>query len=272
MKKKLVATILALLIGAASYPIVTNYVKQDALLFMAKPLPQDHHFDFSTNFEEKTFPTRDGAATIHAVLFKVDNPKGVVVYYHGQAVNIEIKGRIVSKVFNQRGYDVVMMDYRGFGKSTGVVDSTNFYEDSLLAYDWAKALYGEENIVIYGCSLGTSVAAFASSKTSPRCVILESPYFNMIELANYTKPYIPIPILKLMLKHPMRTDLFLESTTCPIYLIHGTHDITIPCESSLKLRDKFAATKQVDLTIIDGAEHNTITKTFGYHQKLDTIL
>lgn len=272
MKKKIIFISFALLLGVISYPIVDNYVKQDALLFMAKPLPEDHVFKFPVAFEEKTFPTPDGKALIHGLRMKVDNPQGVIVYYHGQGMNVETSGRVVSKLFNQRGYDVILADYRGFGKSTGSVDSTNFYEDALLPYEWAKSLYGEENITIYGCSLGTSVGAYVSSKTHPKALILESPYYNMIELAKFLKPYLPLPLIKLILKHPMRTDLFLETTTCPIYLLHGTHDELIPYTCSLKLQEKFGSSKDVDLTIIEGAEHNTITKTLGYHQKLDTIL
>lgn len=272
MRNKILATVITALLVGISYPVLDNYIKQEDLLFMRSPLPLDHEFSFSFPYEEKIFSASNGGS-IHCIRMKVENPKGVVVYYHGQQVNIETKGKDVSRLFNNRDYDVVMLDYRGFGKSRGPLNEATLYQDCLISYDWAKSLYGEENIIIYGCSLGTSMAAFVSSKTNPKMVILESPYYNMIELGKFIKPYYPLVVIEAILKYPMRTDLFLENTTCPIYFFHGTNDTIIPYECSAKLFNKFKTNKPfVELVTIEGADHYSITKTFNYHQKLDSLL
>lgn len=271
MKKKFTLIFFSVLGLSLSYPIIDNYSKQEHLLFLSSPLPQDHKFTFPTETEEKVFKTKNNGV-IHAIHMKTENPKGVVVYYHGQKVNIHTKSKTVSRIFNSRGFDVIMMDYRGFGKSTGKMNQENFYNDALVAYDWANSLFPENKIVVYGCSLGTSVAAYVASQTNPQLLVLESPYYNMIELAKFTKPFLPRSVIKMILKYPMRTDLFLENVNSSICIFHGTSDTIIPYDSSKKLESKFKETKNIELYTIDGAEHNTITQTFGYNHKLDRLL
>lgn len=271
MKKKILLICLAIATVALSYPVASNYIKQEHLLFLFSPLDADHQFSLPNKYDEKIFELSDGAK-IHCLKMEVKDAKGAVIYYHGQGVNIQTKGKVVARLFNNRGYDVYMIDYRGFGKSRGIMSEKALYSDCLIPYKWALEKYNESDIVLYGCSLGTSMASFVASKTKPRMLILESPYYNMIDLGKYTKPYLPSLVIQGILKYPMRTDLFLETVTSPIHIFHGTADTTIPYSSSLKLMSKFTEHKEITLTTVDGGEHNTITKTVTYHQKLDQLL
>ncbi|MCI5052262.1 MAG: alpha/beta hydrolase [Simkaniaceae bacterium] len=241
--------------------------RQHDLLFMSLPLPQDHEFDFDHPFEEHYFKI-DEKATLHALLFKAPDSKGVIAYYHGQGENIQTKSGKITRTFIPRGYDVMIMDYRGFGKSTGNLCEKTFLEDALTPYDFLMERYGEKNIVVYGCSLGTSVAAFVASKKEPKMLILESPYYNMIDLACYTKPYLPRFLVEMILQYPLRTDQFIKEVTSDTHIFHSTHDRIVPYDSSLRLLEECDA----ELTTLEGGNHYNVLKHPTFNEKLDELL
>src|SRR6185295_5988752 len=76
----------------------------------------------------------------------------------------------------QLGYEVVMMDYRGYGKSTGSPTEQFLYEDAALLYQWAVAKTGPVRIIIYGRSLGTPIASNLAASVQPEILILETPF------------------------------------------------------------------------------------------------
>lgn len=271
MKKRygLYAVIVFLVLLAI--PITMNYVQQEHLLFLHKPLPDDHKFSFDHNFEEHDFNLADGAR-IHAILFHQEGSRGVVAYYHGQGVNIEMKGAAVSETFLSKGYDVMIMDYRGFGKSRGPLSEKNLLEDALVPYDYVKERYGQGRVVVYGSSLGTGVATYVAAKREPRMLILESPYYNMIDLAKFSKPYIPLAVIEWILKYPLRTDLYFHEVNSDTHIFHGTADKIIPYQSSLMLVDQIKGRLDVELTILDDTGHMGVVKHPVYHKKLEEIL
>ncbi|MEK7826436.1 MAG: alpha/beta fold hydrolase, partial [Thermodesulfobacteriota bacterium] len=89
---------------------------QESLIFYPEILPPDYPFAFSQPFEEVNVPVE--AATLNALLFKAQNAKGVVLYLHGNAGSLRSWGDVAGD-FTSRGYDILIPDYRGFGKSTG---------------------------------------------------------------------------------------------------------------------------------------------------------
>jgi len=270
MKKRFYLPILIVLAFLA-VPVVKIYIDQEHQLFRFKTLANDHVFDFKHPHEEILFDV-DADTSLHAVMFYAKDPKGVIAYYHGQGVNIETKGHIVADIFVPRGYDVMIMDYRGFGKSRGMMTEKDLYDDTLVGYDYLKGRYGEKDIIVYGCSLGTSMATFVASQRSPKMLILESPYFNMIELGCYAKPYLPKWVITLILKYHMRTDLFMNSVTSPVHIFHGTRDRTIPYDFGKKLHNHINDDVASQLITIEDATHSQIITHPLYHKTLDEIL
>jgi len=250
-------------------PVTQNYLNQEALMFNFKPLADDYEFSFKGSFEEVNFTAHDGTK-LNAVLFRAEKPKGLVVYYHGKGANIANKGAFVSKTFTKRNYDVIMMDYRGFGKTRGVLSEKLLLDDALHVYREMVPLY--ENIVVYGCSLGTSVATYVASRSTPKCLILESPYTNMVDLGKFTKPYIPRWVVKAIVKYPLQTNLFILDVTVPVHIFHGTSDKIIPIKSSHTLAELCKGRIPIDLTTIICGTHNHIAKHPDFHDKLDQIL
>ncbi|WP_299891936.1 alpha/beta hydrolase [uncultured Lacinutrix sp.] len=242
------------------------YLFQESLLFRPSVLAQDYKYAFSHPFEELFLKTEDGE-TINAIHFKKENPKGVVIHFHGNRGNIDEWGQ-KSKLFLDRGYDVFVMDYRSYGKSTGVITETSFYSDALLCYNYVKSIYSENKITVYGRSLGTGFATYVASKNKPKQLVLESPYY---EIADPAQHRIIIYPAKLFLNFELPTYKYIKNVISPITIIHGTDDYIIPYESAKKLYNIIPKDLKTFITIKD-AKHSDLFKFDSYVKAIDALL
>jgi uncharacterized protein len=250
----------------ASYVLVCSalYFSQDGLVFRPEPLARDFRFEFPQKFSEVNLPV-DGA-TLNALHFTTENPKGVVLFFHGNAGNLRRWGD-VAESFTSRGYDLFIFDYRGYGKSNGKIASEQqLIGDAEKVYGHISQRYAPKNIVIYGRSLGTGVAAQIALRHTPKMLILETPYVSLKDLTAQFYPMVP----GFLLKYPMRTDLALPQIKSPVYIFHGSADEVIPYESSQRLLPMIQSPKEL-VTIPDGA-HNGLRLTPMYNAALDRFL
>ncbi len=251
----------AVLIGLG----IAVYIFQEKLIFYPEKLSDKYHFKFEDDFEELNFKTADGE-TINALLFKVENPKGIVYYHHGNAGNLAgWASRAID--FTSKGFEVLMYDYRGFGKSTGSIKNERMlYSDALLIYKKLIYDYKERDIILYGISLGTGIAAKLADENHPKMLILETPYFNFYDVSKFHYPYLPNSIL---LHYQFKTDKLLPNLNMPIYLFHGTEDETVPYNSSIRL-EKLSG--NIKLFTIEEGSHSNLNTFHLYHEKLSEIL
>lgn len=234
MKKILaLSVVLALVIGGIS--LRNTYLTQDGMILRSTPLAQDHEYMWNLPFEEVFIKTPNGQQVNGLLFFAKAPSKGVILYLHGRGHNLgEFWGPKVQDYIHY-GYDVFSIDYRGFGKSQGHTTEETLLEDSNLAYNFLEDRYGEENIIVYGQSLGTSFGTYVASCHKPKMLILEAPYYSMLDMAKIMKPYLPQFVIELILKYHLRTDLWISKVTSPIHIFHGTKDKTIPYSSGQKL-------------------------------------
>lgn len=146
------------------------------MIFMPELLPQTYTYSFLGNFHEINSKTEDGSK-LNALHFKVDNLKGVVLYFHGNAGDLSRWGIVVQK-FEDLQYDVLVMDFRTYGKSIRKLSQSAFYNDAQVFYGYLLKSYNEEEIVVYGRSLRTTFATYVASKNHPKQVILEAPFYS----------------------------------------------------------------------------------------------
>lgn len=250
-------------IGVLGAVVILLGCSQESLIFFPEKLPLHYKFDFALPFDEITLPAEGG--TVHALHFRAKQPKGVVLYFHGNAGSLRTWGDIAED-FTTRGYDFFILDYRGFGKSSGsITEEEVLLKDGMMAYDHLRQLYSEDRIVLYGRSIGTGIATYVAGKGKPRLLILESPYYNLIDLAGYHYPLLPDAVIRAWLRYPLRTDLWIRQVSCPIVLLHGTEDIIISFDSSERLR-KIAGAKCRLIRFERGGHNNLID--FPLYQKL----
>lgn len=258
------------------------YQNQQNLIFLPDKLPQDHKFYFDilqNNFQEHWIQV-DERTKIHGVLFQeitdegippiCNNPnqqKGLVLYLHGNTGNVAMWGNI-APVFTYQGYDIFILDYRGYGKSEGKITSQDqLFNDVQIVYDYFKKLYREEDIVLSGYSIGTGIAAHLASKNHPRMLILNAPYYSLTRLIQETYSFIP----NLMIAFKLETYKYIQELDCPVYLFHSVDDDLIPVQHSKDLAKLFNRPED-ELFILGGVGHSHINQSKRYQRILGELL
>ncbi|GAA4269380.1 alpha/beta hydrolase [Hyunsoonleella aestuarii] len=258
-------TIGVLLLGIYIFLGFFLYAFQDRMIFFPTELPQDYEYKFSYPFEE-IFLKTDSNTTINALHFKNDSPKGVVLYFHGNAGDLSRWGH-VSENFMAKGYDVLVMDYRTYGKSKGNLTQESFYTDAQYCFDYLKNKYNEHDISVYGRSLGSGIATFIASVNNPKQIILETPYYSVAEVAQNRFPIFPV---KSLLKHQFLSNEFIVNVTCPITMFHGTLDYVIPIGSALRLYEEAPKTNTKFVKIENG-NHNDLSDFDLYQDQIEIL-
>lgn len=242
--KWLFAVIVLLYLAACTY----LYTQQENILFHPTKLASDYQYNFDVDFEEKTIVGEDGTK-LSGVLFKAEEPKGLVFYLHGNAGAITTWVD-VSQTYTAINYDCFVLDYRGYGKSEGEIFSQDqFYSDVEIAYDSVCKYYDEKDIIIIGYSIGTGPAAMLASKSNAKHLILLSPYYSMVDMMKNQYPIIP----GFLLEYQLKTYEFIPKVKSPISIFHGDADEIIYHGSSLKLKEHFNS--KDELITLQGQKH-----------------
>ena len=159
-----------------------------------------------------------------------------------------------------------MMDYRGFGKSEGkITNERQLHEDLQLAYNQLKKRFDESKIVVIGYSIGTGLAAKVASENTPRLLILQSPYYNLIDIKNKSFPILP----NFILKYTLKTNEFLKECDMPVVIFHGDKDEVIYYGSSTKLKNEFS---HIEFITLKNQSNNGMTYNPAYQTELKRIL
>jgi len=258
-----------LIIVLALYIVVSIalYYLQDYLLFKPEKLPEDFQF-FYDNQEtmEYNLETRDGAVINGVRFLPKGESKGVILYLKGNSKSIKGWGKFAVD-FTRHDYNVVMIDYRGFGKSTGRRSQKAMKRDLQLVYNKIKEQTTEERIILYGRSLGSGFAAKLASMNNPKMLILDAPYYSLTKVTARYMPFMPLSIL---IKYPLPTYKWLKYVQCPIHIIHGTDDKLIPYKSSVKLSQ--VKPKLTRLHTVIGGGHKNLNNFESYHKMLGEII
>ena len=237
------------------------YVLQEKIIFLPTSLPQDYEYSFSEPFEEFFLESQDGAR-LNALHFKRAAPRGVILYFHGNAGDLSRWGAIAT-YFVKENFDVIIMDYRGYGKSTGTLGEQQLFSDAQLFYDYTKRHYQESDIIIYGRSLGGAIATELASKNTPRHLLLETPFYNLYDVAKDRFSMLP---LKFLLKYRFPSNEYIQKVKAPIAIFHGTEDSVVSFESGKRLYEAAPGKKQ--FYTIDGGEHNNLIEYASYREAL----
>lgn len=264
LKRKLKTCVIVLfglyiMIGSALYFF------QEKILFLPTTLEQDYHFESDYPVDELFLKTDDNA-TINALHYKVENPKGVILYFHGNAGDLSRWGKI-AEYFVAKQYDVFVMDYRTYGKSKGSLSEEAFYKDAQYCYDYLLKQYSETEITLYGRSLGTGIASYLASGNQPKQLILEAPYYSILDVAEHRFPMFP---LEKLMKYQFPTFKYLPKTSCLITIIHGTDDSVVPYISGRKLLD--LNLDNLKFVTVEGGNHNNIIEFEEYHILIHELL
>ena len=257
-------TILYIIIAIAVLSLLV-YLLQDKFIFKPEKLRQDFEFKYDIPFKELFFDIEPGVR-INGLHFYRPEPKGLILYFHGNSRSI--KGWAKYAVdFYRYDYDVVLVDYRGFGKSTGKRTEKDLLADMQFVYAKLATQYPEHHILVYGRSLGSGFASKIASDNKPRYLILDAPFYNFTRVVERFLPFLPV---KFLLMYQLRTDKWLRHVNCHTYIIHGTRDRLIPIKHSEQLQK--INPHKITLIRIHGGGHNNLPSFPEYHNFVRDIL
>ena len=256
---------ISILLGLYILVCAFLFIFQEKLIFFPEKLEKNHNFSFKQKFDEIYITTED-QKVLHGLLFKADSSKGLIFYLHGNAGSLDAWG-VVADTYTPLHYDVFLLDYRGYGKSEGVVESeAQLFQDVQLVYDEMLKLYTEDKIVVLGYSLGTGLAAKIASTNHPKSLILQAPYYSLTDVVKHTFPFVP-PFL---LRYKLDTYKYVSDCEMPIVLFHGNEDEVIPYSQSVKLKSLLK--KSDKLIIFNRQGHNGMTFREDYVEAIAAAL
>jgi uncharacterized protein len=256
--------------GLAVYGAMLAFLwfKQESVMFYPVALAADYPLAKEPDIHERTVEV-DGAS-LSVVHLKLPNPKGVVFFLHGNGGNLA--GWFSNADFYRRAnFDLVMPDYRGFGKSSGQITSARqLREDVRKVWNAFAPQYQGRRLVLYGRSLGTALAAELAAQLSaeghrPDLTVLVSPYASIRELTAEFYPWVP----SLLVRYPLDTARYLPEIAGPVLLVHGERDTLIGIHHARKLHKVLPAAR---LLIVPGAGHNDIHESPVYRDALRKAL
>ncbi len=241
------------------------YFVQERFIFKPEKLPADFIYKYDAPFRELNFDTAPGVR-INGLHFYVKNPKGLILYFHGNSRSIKGWAKY-ARDFYRYQYDVVLVDYRGFGKSTGKRSEKDMIQDMQVVYNQLTEKIPEHHMIIYGRSIGSGFAAKLAGENKPRYLILDAPYFSFTKVVQRFLPFLPNQYL---LRYHLRTDKWITRVNCHTYIIHGTKDRLIPIKHSENLQR--LNPQRITLIRIPGGGHNNLPAFFEYHNFIRDIL
>jgi len=242
------------------------YLLQDKIIFQPDRLSFDYSFTFNQPYREYFIPTHDGE-TLNVLLFNTSQPSnGLILYFHGNADNLQRWGEYAVD-FTNLGYDVLMIEYRGYGKSTGTPTEENLYADATNLLRWAQTNLPHSRLIIYGRSLGSAVASHLATEVTPALLILETP-FDEIKGAIYPifRPFLYF----LSARHTFSNKENLLKVKSRKVIIHGTDDWVVPLASALKLKPLLG--KEDKFVVIEEGGHKNLRDFDLYHNTLKEVL
>ena len=195
-------------------------------------------------------------------------PSATIILFHGNAANVSHLS-YTARQLAQRGFNVLLVDYRGYGRSEGrIEDETDLYADGNAAYDYVinQRSVLPDRVILYGQSLGTVVAIDLASQKKVGGLIIESGLSSASSMARTLLPWFPSR-LHWMGRYRFESERKLAKVECAVLVTHGDPDNTIPTSEAHKL---FAAAKEPkSLILVPGAGHNVFA--YGGERYLNSI-
>lgn len=187
-----------------------------------------------------------------------------LIYFGGNAEDVLLNLSYFKELFS--GYSLYLMNYRGYGGSSGSPSEAGLFSDSIALYEYVAETH--RDIVVMGRSLGTGVAIHLAAEKPVKAVVLVTPYSSMVDLAHHHYPYVPVNRL---LKDRFESILRAPEINVPVLNLIAEHDEIIPGKISEELFKSFPP-DIAEKVVIKGAYHNTVDSYADYDLSLKTFL
>lgn len=196
---------------------------------------------YGLSFEPVTITTEDNER-LAAWWVPTENAQGAVLFFHGNAGNISHRLDYLA-MFNRLRYSTLIVDYRGYGQSTGSPSEEGTYRDARASWDYLRHARAarEQDIVIVGESLGGAVAAWLAARERPRAVVLASTLTSVPDLGAQVYPFLPVRLLS---RFSYDSLAAVRTIKAPLLVAHSREDDIIPYAHGRALYEAASEPKQ----------------------------
>jgi len=192
-------------------------------------------------YQNVEFVTEDNIK-LHGWFIPNKNAKGTLLFFHGNAGNISHRLDSIA-IFHRLELNVFIIDYRGYGQSEGKITEKGTYRDAEAAWNYlnhTQGISGKE-IIIFGRSLGASIASWLAGKHRPAALIIESGFTSVASMGQRFYPFLPVRWLT-HIKYD--TKKYVKNISCPVMVAHSKHDEIIPYDEGREIFAAAAGEKQ----------------------------
>lgn len=214
--------------------------------------------DLGLEFEDLMLETADGVR-VHAWFIPRPQAHHTLLFLHGNAGNIGDRLEFI-RIFYDLGLSILILDYRGYGRSEGNPSEDGTYHDAQAAWNFLTAERGLDprHIVIYGQSLGGAVAAWLAARVTAGALILDSTFTSIVDMGRHHYPYLPVRWMA-RIRYPAIDQV--SRIRSPVLVIHSHEDEIVPFEQGQAL---FAAANPPKSFLEIHGGHND-----GFYRSLD---
>lgn len=208
------------------------YLQQPGMVFYPYAQLETTPLAWGLPFEDVSLVTEDGIR-LHGWYLPRPSATKTLLFFHGNGGNISHRGESLA-IFHRLGLNVLIIDYRGYGKSEGSPDEQGLYLDAEAAWRYLTEERGiaADRIIIFGRSLGGAVATYLASEVSPAALILESTFTTGRDMAGHIYPILSHV---LYLRYRFDSEAHIRRLRSPLYMAHSPNDEIIPYSLGRKL-------------------------------------
>jgi len=252
--KKLIKTISVVLLLIYGGMGLFLYLNQHSLLYYPTP-------NKVTEYSKMTM--KNDGVDINIIVLNPGH-KNAILYFGGNAESMAGSSNYIAGQFPN--LTVYLMDYRGYGASTGTASESTLYSDALKMYDSIESKH--ERISVGGRSLGTGVATYVAAHRSVSKLALITPYDSIVNVAQGMYPFFPV---KLLVNDVYDSEGRVNEIEAETLIIYAENDTVIPRENTENLIHAFDS-KQLEVIMIKDKGHNTISSDEKYYKSMQDFI
>lgn len=220
------------------------------------------------DYEEVTIASSRGNR-VHGWYLPHPAPRGHLLFFHGNGGNISHRLDSLA-IFHRLGLATLIIDYQGYGQSTGKPSERATYDDALAARDFLlhEKKTDADALVYFGRSLGAAVAAWLAEQHPPRALILESTFTSVADMGKRLYPFLPVGLLT---RHDYATGERIGNIHVPVLILHSPEDEIVPYDFGRQLYD--LANEPKTFAELKGGHNDGFLVSGGYYlHALDRFL
>jgi len=263
-RKKIITGMVGLIILGAVSANAVMYMQQPAMFFFPLNEISQTPDQWGLDYEDITLTSSHGNK-IRGWYLPVKGSENALLFFHGNGGNISHRGESLA-IFHRLGFNTLIIDYQGYGKSEGSAGESAMYDDAEAGWDYLLNVkkFRDNKIALFGRSLGSAIAARLAESVKPRALILESTFSSVSDMARI---YLPAASRFFYIRYRFNTLDSIKKIKIPLLVLHSRDDEIIPFELGEKT---YRAANKPKIFIELAGDHNSgfLQSQPGYEQAL----